>query len=135
LNENRIDDALQFAAEAVRLSTRPENFYGSGMAHRVWAETLSRTSPPRWDQAKEHLKISLEIFEHGGALLEAARTRALWGKLARGRGMMAEAREQWSIAAQQFELSGAAVELKQIKSWHAQLPAKSVQTLKIGLSK
>jgi hypothetical protein len=59
------------------------------------------------------LTASLQEFESGDCLVEAARTHVTWGKLCQMRGDHAPAREQFEKAAAQFEASGLERELKE----------------------
>ena len=88
----------------------PHRYYGEGVAQRIWAQALVEASPASWEEASIHLTASLRTLEAGDALLEAARTHVVWGRLCRQFRDLASASEHFEKADVQFERAGLAVE-------------------------
>ena len=98
----RTEEALALAEQAVATAHQVGSLFSKGLAHRVWAQALAATVPPRWDEADTHLAASLQAFTAGEARLPAAHTRLVWGRLCRERGDKAAARHHLGKAAAQF---------------------------------
>jgi predicted ATPase/transcriptional regulator with XRE-family HTH domain len=83
LVDGDLSRALALAA-AICATIGPDRcLLAGGWAHRLWAEALLQQDPTGWAEAQEHLRESVRVLESGGNLLEAARTRAVWARLAR----------------------------------------------------
>jgi hypothetical protein len=78
LNAGRADEAIELAAGAVVLARAMGGIFGEALAHRVWAEALSASRPPRADEADEHFAAALRLMETGAALAPAAHLRQAW---------------------------------------------------------
>ena len=93
----------------------------------MWGQALTALclrgaeGPPPWASAEAHLASSLELFELGGAALEAARTRVAWGKLFAAQGNIRAAQQQLEHAGAQFAASALEAELAQTRSLIANL--------------
>lgn len=59
-------------------------------------------TPPRWDEAEEHLAICLRELESGEARLPAAHAQLFWAQLCHDRQDIAAALDHAQRAAQQF---------------------------------
>lgn len=110
-NAGRMEDAIALAERTVAISNSIGGIFSAGWARRVWADALAASVPPQWEDAQIHLATSCELFESGGALLEAARTHVAWGQMLRTWGKAEEARAHFVKAAAQFQTSGLMDEL------------------------
>ncbi len=123
VSTGRIGDALELAGRAAEYSRDIGSIFSEGYAHRLWARVLAKAEPPQWEEAEAHLANSLNLFEQGDAVLEAARTQQAWGILCRDQGNQAAAREHMEQAAAKFEKAGLAGELAKTKQELASLAA------------
>jgi len=127
LDGGHIADALALADRAVTFARSIEGAFAEALAQRVWGRALTARGPSEvdglsgWASAEAHLAWSLELFEAGGAVLEAARTRVAWGTLYAARGKIHAAKEQFERAGAQFAVSGLEAELAETRSLVAKL--------------
>lgn len=119
----RLDDAQARAREAVDLAREVGSQFSEGLAERVWGRALANVPAPNWTEAEAHLAASLQAFETGHALLEAARTHVAWGQVLQRRGDPQAAREHFEKAAAQFQTSGLLGELERTEQLIASLIA------------
>ena len=91
----------------------------AGIAQRVWGQALARLS--RWKEAERHLAASIHALLLDEYLLEAARTRVVWGLLCRERGDTASAQGHLEQATAQFKASGLIRELETVNGYLAQM--------------
>lgn len=121
LDAGAIAEARALAERAVTFARSIGGTFAEALAQRVWGQALTAPSlsevegPPQWASAEAHLASSLELFELGGAALEAARTHVAWGKVLAQRDNADAAREHFDKAAAQFQTSGLTHELEQTK--------------------
>jgi tetratricopeptide (TPR) repeat protein len=102
LNRGAFAEALVLAERAAALARSKERIFAEALAECLWGQALAALNPQTPDRAEMHLASALKLFEAGGAVLEAARTRVALGKLWRERGNGDGAREQFEKAAPQF---------------------------------
>ena len=114
LNANQIDKALMLASLAVTAAQANAVVFAEGIAQRVWAQALMARNAT-WDEIESHLIASLDAFEKGDVHLEVARTHLAWGKAVQAHGDANVAREHLEKAAAQFQTSGLATELAQVR--------------------
>lgn len=76
----RLKKAIALAQEAVEYAPKVEGLFTLGLAQRVWGQALVELDGSNWPEAEVHLTASMEAFEAGGLVLEAARTRLFWEK-------------------------------------------------------
>lgn len=107
--------AGELAAQAVEKAREMEGIFAEGLAERVWAKALLASSPAQYDAAERHLVASVNAFEAGECLVEAARTRMTWGLVAASNGKLKSARRHLESAAAQFEASGLDRELEETR--------------------
>lgn len=106
-NAGKFEDAIRLAQQAVTLAESCDGILAEGWAQRVWGQAAAKAEgESRNEQVDEHLARSLELFERGGAVLEAARTRVAWGKVLQARGNADAALPHFEQAAAQFRASG-----------------------------
>jgi class 3 adenylate cyclase/tetratricopeptide (TPR) repeat protein len=79
LNSGQLDLALAQAREAVSMAQASGVISAEGLGHRVWAQTLARVDPSRWEDVDAHFASSVRLFESGECTVEAARTELAWG--------------------------------------------------------
>jgi DNA-binding SARP family transcriptional activator len=115
-NANRVEDALILAEQAVGIARSLDSIGFQGWAQRVWGQALAALKPPRWDEAEAHLAESLQLFESGEVVVEAARTHVAWGLLCRDRHNLAAAGEHLEKAVAQFEASGLMAEAQRTRA-------------------
>ena len=115
------DEAITLIEKAVTQAREVGGIFAEGLAQRSWGQALAAAHAPAWDEAEEHLAISLRCFEEGEARLEAARTRVVWGQHLRDRSDLAAAREHLEKAAAQFEASELTEELERTRRIMASL--------------
>lgn len=116
-NAGNFEDALHLAEQAVALAQSCDGIFAEGWAQRVWAQAAAAEGSSQNEQVDEHFARSLELFERGGAVLEAARTRVAWGKVLQARGNAVAARQHFEQAASQFrasDLTGALAQTQQL---------------------
>jgi tetratricopeptide (TPR) repeat protein len=114
-NARQIEETLTRAEEAVAFARSIDGKFAEALVQRTWSEALLALNPPHWEEAEAHLASGLELFDSGGARLEAARTHVVWGKLWRKHGNTDAAREHFEKAAAQFQASELTSELEQTK--------------------
>ena len=79
LNAGRVATALALARTAIGLAAAVGGVFSKGLAHRACAQAmLAAGDAPRAD-IDEQFAASIDHFTRGGAVLELARTYALWG--------------------------------------------------------
>lgn len=108
-------DAMALAEDAVMIAGRANSVFSAGLAHRVWARALATISPPRFEEAEQHLNTSVELLESGDARLQAAHTRILWARVCRERSRLNAAMRHLRQAEDQFEKSGLRDELQLVR--------------------
>lgn len=111
LNAGEIPQALRLAAQAVDRARETGGVFSEGLAHRVWAQALLASDPSDYASAQAHFESSLELFRQSDAVIEAARTHVVWGKIRIARGDPDAARQHLEQAAAQFSSSGLENEL------------------------
>jgi tetratricopeptide (TPR) repeat protein len=122
-NTGKLEDAIRVAEQAVALAQSCDGIFAEGWAQRVWGQASAKVGGGRQkDEVDGHLARSLELFERGGAVIEAARTHVAWGKAMAQRGNVDAAREHLEKAATQFQVSGLTSELEQTKQLIDSLP-------------
>lgn len=106
-NAGKREDAIRLAEEAATLAQACEGIFAEGWAQRVWGQASTEAEGvSQKEEVDGHLARSLELFERGGAVIEAARTRVAWGQVLQARGKAEAAREHFEKAAAQFQASG-----------------------------
>jgi class 3 adenylate cyclase/tetratricopeptide (TPR) repeat protein len=105
LAAGHVDEALTLAEQALGVANQVGSVVTEGWAHRVWAQALAAATPPRWDEANEHMTTSLRALESGEARLPAAHTRLVWARLCRDRHDLTAALDHAQRAADQFAAS------------------------------
>ncbi len=113
LNAGQYELALELAEHAVAEARRAGGVFSEGIAQRVWGQALAGLAPSEYREAASHLEQSLELFEEGEAVIEAARTHVAWGRVLAQRGHWDAAREHLEKAAAQFRVSKLTRELEQ----------------------
>jgi tetratricopeptide (TPR) repeat protein len=106
LNEGKTKEAIPLAQQAVAIAQPLGGIFGAGLAQRVWAQALAESGHDSQKEVDDHLATSLQLFEEGECVVEAARTHSAWGKFLREYGDKTIAREHFERAAVQFEASG-----------------------------
>lgn len=124
----RVEQALASAERLLEQGQGSLGLFAAGIAERVRGEALSTMEPPRPDEADAHFANSLARFEEGGARLETARTRVIWGRVMAQRGNGQAAREQFEKAAAQFSASGLVRELQDTERLMGQVTASPMPT-------
>jgi tetratricopeptide (TPR) repeat protein len=119
-NAGRVEEALELAEQAAGLAQPVGSIWAEGYARCVWGQVLAALTPPRWDEAEAQLAESLRILELGEAWLLVAYAHVVWGSVCRDRGDVAAAREHWAKAAAQYEASGVAGALEQVRALMAE---------------
>jgi predicted ATPase/class 3 adenylate cyclase len=102
LNAGEINACLELAEQALSISREAGNEYGAGLAHRVWAQALSRREPPCWEEVELHLGESLSALERSGGAADAARTRRELARACQAQGRLSAARQWEAEASEQF---------------------------------
>jgi class 3 adenylate cyclase/tetratricopeptide (TPR) repeat protein len=115
VSAGRIEEAVTLAEQAVGVANQVGSVFTEGFAHRVWAQALAATAPPRWDEAEAHLATSLRALESGEARLPTAHTHLVWGQLCRDRQDTAAALDHLRKAADRFAASQLDDELLQAR--------------------
>lgn len=115
LNAGQIEEAITRAEEAMGVVRSVGGKFAEGIVQRAWGEALMALDPSQMEDAKAHLNRSLELFDSGGAVLEAARTHAAWGRVLLARGNAGAARAHFEKAAAQFQASGLTRELEETR--------------------
>ena len=112
-NAGNSEEAVRLAGLAVAQAQLSDGIFAEGWAQRVWAQAGAKAEgASQAEQVDEHFARSLELFERGGAVLEAARTRVAWGSALQARGKAEPAREHFERAAAQFRASAMTGELE-----------------------
>ncbi|MEP7287714.1 MAG: protein kinase [Chloroflexota bacterium] len=111
-NAGRIEEAVKLAQESIDKAKTAGGVYAECVAQRVLGMALAASAPPRWDEAEAAMSVSVQGFQNGENLLEAARTQRAWGVVCRDRHNSAAALEHLQAAATQFALSELAHELE-----------------------
>jgi hypothetical protein len=106
LNAGKVEEAIRLAEQAVTVAKTVGGIFADEVAQRVWGQALTQLTPPQWAEAEIHLLASLEACEMGDSLLEAARTQMALGQVCLSLGKLAEARENFEKAVEQFKASG-----------------------------
>ncbi len=78
LNAGQIDSALELSRAAIDHAIGIGGVFGEGLARRVCAQALFAVGDRQQAEIDEQFALSIERFEAGGAVLEVARTFALW---------------------------------------------------------
>jgi hypothetical protein len=87
----------------------------------VWGQASAKAEGERQTEEEDgHFARSLELFERGSAVLEAARTRVAWGQVLLARGKAGAAREHFDRAAAQFQASKLTSELERMQHLNAE---------------
>jgi tetratricopeptide (TPR) repeat protein len=115
VSAGRIEEAVTLAEQAVGVANQVGSVFTEGFAHRVWAQALAATAPPRWDEAEAHLATSLRALESGEARLPTAHTHLVWGQLCRDRQDTAAALDHLRRAGDRFAASRLDDELLQAR--------------------
>src|SRR5262249_17249065 len=110
------EEAIYLAEQSIARAKKAGAIFAIGIADRAWARTLAAITPPQHDEALKHFAASVESFVAGECNVEVARTHVFWGQLCRQRGEIRAAREHFEKAAGQFEASGFAGELAQVRA-------------------
>ena len=105
-NAGRFAESRTLSEEAVKAAGSANDIFAQGLAQRTWAQALASLTSAGDDDLAAHLAESLRLFESGDARLEAARTRAVWGKLCLERGDVSGARGHLEQAAREFKSAG-----------------------------
>jgi len=121
LGAQRVEEALRLAEEAVVYARSVDGKYAEGLAHRVWGQALAALTPPRFEEAEDHLTISLQAFETCEIPPEIARTHRIWALLCRDHHDLAEALAHLEKALAIFEACGFTVELERTRQMAAEL--------------
>jgi hypothetical protein len=116
LNRGQPAEARNLAELAVHRAKQSGSIYVEAMAHRVWALALVALGTAEWDEVSFQLSASLDGLKSGQALLELARTQAVFGNLCCIHGRDAEARVRLQAASEQFSRSGLHVELAAVQA-------------------
>ncbi len=98
--------ALERAQVAVEMARAVEGIFGEALARRAWGLAFARVADPRPEESDAQLARSVELFEAGGSLVEAAHTRLAWAETCRVRGDDVTATEQLRRAIAGFEAAG-----------------------------
>lgn len=115
-NAGKPEDAIRLAEQAVAQAQACDGIFAEGWAQRVWGQAGFKAASASREQVDERLARSLELFEQGGAVLEAARTRVAWGQVLQARGSAQAAREHFEKAAAQFQTSALTDELERTRA-------------------
>lgn len=115
LNARQIEEAITRAEEAIGFVRSVGGKFAEGIVQRAWGKALIALDRPHMAEAEAHLSRSLDLFDSGGAVLEAARTHVAWGRALLARGNADAAREHFAKAAAQFDASGLTQELEETK--------------------
>jgi tetratricopeptide (TPR) repeat protein len=116
-NAGKSGVAIRLAEQAAALAQSCDGIFAEGWAQRVRGQaSASAEGGKENDTADGHLARSLELFERGGAVIEAARTRAAWGQALAARGKAEAAREHFEKAAAQFRASELTSELERTQN-------------------
>ncbi len=110
-NAGEREQAIGQAQQAVEFARSIGGIFGEALAHRVWGVALASLPEPNHAESDAHLSSSIELFESGGALLEAAHTHLLWGQLSQERGDGVAATDHLRRAAPVFEEAGLTAQL------------------------
>lgn len=100
------DQAIVLAQDAVVLAQAVGGIFAEGMARRVWGKALALVEPSEPENAHAQLALSLQLFESGEAVIEAARTQVEWGRVLRRQGANSAALEHFELARRQYESAG-----------------------------
>ena len=106
LNAGEIQTTLKLADHALFVSHQAGNDYCAGLAHRIWAQALSKLELPRWKEAELHLMESLSALERSGGAADAARTRRELARVCQAQGRLSAARQWEALASEQFTKMG-----------------------------
>jgi diguanylate cyclase (GGDEF)-like protein len=106
LRQGDAASALALAQQAVTLAKEMNGVFAEGLAEVVWAKALAAKTPWRYEESEQHLLSAIKALESGECLVEAARTREVWGLLASAAERGATARDLLGTAASQFESAG-----------------------------
>lgn len=115
-NAGKPEDAMRLAEQTVALAQSCDGIFAEGWAQRVWGQASAKgKGGKRKKEAEGHLARSLELFERGGAVVEAARTHVAWGEVLQARGNAKAAREHFEKAAAQFQASELTSEMERAR--------------------
>src|SRR6185295_2360231 len=128
-NRGQHAEAVGLAAETVAAAAQCGGVFSAGLAHRVWAQSLCALGASNWQEVAEHLSASLDALTSGQAVIEAARTHAVWGNLCCMYGHDVEARRHLMAACERFTQSGLDAELAAVQAALRTLPEEPVQSL------
>jgi class 3 adenylate cyclase/tetratricopeptide (TPR) repeat protein len=106
LNAGEIHTSLELAELAMVVSRQAGNEYSAGLAHRTWAQALSRLDPPCWEEIELHLGESLSALERCGGAADSARTRRELARACHAQGDLSAARRWEEEASEQFKKMG-----------------------------
>lgn len=110
------DTALHHAEAAIQVAQSMGMLYGLGWAHYVAAQALFAIGAHRWDEAEQHLAMSLQVHEGRSGHMDAGRTHALWARLCRERGDLPCADQHFEAARTIFAAAGASEELARLEA-------------------
>ncbi len=79
LNAGQTTTALALARTAIELAAAIGGVFSGGLAHRVCAQAMLAAGDATRADIDAQFAASIEHFEQGGAVVEMARTYALWG--------------------------------------------------------
>jgi tetratricopeptide (TPR) repeat protein len=97
-----LDAARKLCDDALRIARQCGGSFTAGIAHRILAQSLCGMDPAGFPEATRHLQSSLESLRFGQAMIEAARTEAVWGSLCLRHGQMEEAQRRLKSALAAF---------------------------------
>jgi predicted ATPase/class 3 adenylate cyclase len=115
LGAGKVKKALALAKDAAEIGRKEASTMAQGLAQRIWGQALVILDPQQTEEAKVLMKESVRQMEKMQYLLEVARSRVALGRLYSSRGDSGAAREQWQIAAAQWQASGLDHELERVQ--------------------
>lgn len=103
LNAGRLEASTALIDQALAAAQTVGSRISRGMAERLRGRELVARDPGSWDAAEPHFAASVEAFEGGHMMLQAAETLLVWGKLQMGRGDTRAAVPHLEEAAERFK--------------------------------
>jgi class 3 adenylate cyclase len=113
LNAGQETESLRLAEQALELAQTLDDRFAAGIAHRCWAQALTRLNPPQWQPADDHYQASLTALAPSGGVVEAARTHLAWAAACLASGRASDAHRLAAEAYAQFSALALAPEMAQ----------------------
>ena len=120
-NAGRTSDALRRAQTVAASSEAAGLIFSQGVAERICGRSLAAQGDH--DASDAHMSRSIALFEDGGVILQASRTRLVWALHQRARGDLTAATALYDAARRHLEQAGCAYAVEEAdRLWRRDSP-------------